>query len=215
MNSYSFYITLFILFSRSVFSQNLIPNPSFELSHPTCYLLIDNQRLDIQFWARPTKATSDLYSTQLSSYCDMHMPIGTAANNIGEQLPRTGNVIGGFVNEARPVSVSVSPFDTAEIDPYREYFMTPLITPLEVGKTYCASAYVSLPGNNDHYSNNISMYFSDTAIAKNDFNALYGAAQIIENKAIDDTTNWVLISGCFIADKPYQYLTVNRQHKVD
>jgi len=199
---------LFFLLTVTIQAQNLVPNSSFELCNSQCTLNENNNVFDGQNWKRSNANTSDIYSTLLPVSCQMRMPAIAPLNigYLGEQLPRTGNVLGGFINEGR----LWTPRDTlyGYPHPYREYFSTALSSPLEIGKTYCASMYVSLPGNNDHCSNNIGMYFSDTVVATSNYKAIYANPQLIEKKVIKDTVNWVLISGCFVADKAFDYLTI-------
>jgi len=189
-------------------AQNLVPNPGFELSTPPCSLMFDKAtfKASTQYWQWPILATADIYSTLSSPGCDLHMPRvkTTGINESGSELPRTGNFLAGFIPFGK-----IWPGPSSSLPPvYREYLEVPLIHPLEVGKTYCASMYVIMSDKKEYACNNLGMYFSDTLIDLNYFTELIFSPQVNETSLITDTTNWVKISGCFVATSPAQYLLI-------
>lgn len=132
-------ITLFILFGYTTYSQNLVPNPSFEdtISCP----FTDGEIWKATPWFQPFKfmnsvilgSSSDLFST-----CALYNPdYGCYAVKVpdnclvGYQWPRTGNNYAGIgfwgLNDWN-----------------REYIEVKLISPLDSGHTYCIEYYVAL-----------------------------------------------------------------------
>jgi hypothetical protein len=81
-----------------------------------------------------------------------------------------------------------------------------------VGKTYCGEMYVSLAETPKYGSNNLSMYFHDQKIDPDTW--VGGAApivvnaQIVEDRIILDSVNWVPVAGVFTATSAAQYLTI-------
>jgi hypothetical protein len=70
--------------------------------------------------------------------------------------------------------------------------------------------YVSLGGRSKFASNNLGMWFNGTAtLTGNYYRALFFyRPQVVEDKIISDTTNWVRIYHEFILDEPAQYVTI-------
>ena len=204
-------IVLVMVFSEFNYAQNLVPNPSFEMCVPQCTYYENYFNFTIQNWFRPNGNSSDLYSTLLPKNCELRMPRDLSYSPYiffyaGKHLPRTGTVLGGFFNEAR----LINPADTINnnVDPYREYFAVKLISPLVVGKTYYASMYISLSETSLYLSNNIGMYFTEGYDSSTIRRALYGNPQILQTDFIRNSLGWTLVSGCFVADKAYDYLTI-------
>lgn len=91
----------------------------------------------------------------------------------------------------------------------KEYIFQQLSTPLQSGKVYCLSFYVSRADRITHAIKNIGAYFS------NSLPTLIGGEYIsaipqVENHTgyITDTIQWTLIQGCFIANGGEQYITI-------
>jgi hypothetical protein len=182
-------LLLLVIASRYGFAQqNLVPNPSFE-DTVCCY------PPDPDFPAIGWKA---LYSPDYFS--DIYMPgvCPQATNNgFGSQSPLDGAGHIGLGIYSEPI--------------IREMLLTKLLQPLEAGKKYCISYYVSKPEKCDYASNGISIYlFADSAAEYS-----YNPADFIGktptfacDSVIYDTVNWVKVEGSFIAQGGEQFLVL-------
>lgn len=180
---------LFFLIFLNAKSQNLVPNPSFEnaTGDPPCHVVQTKEEFsnNMQNWIMPTTGTSDIYSTDC-----MYL-------TIGQQAPRTGNIMCAFITYGAFSSFS-----------YREYLQVQLTHPLIIGKKYYAEMYVSLADLSTYACNNIGMAFSDKQISSTDAGVIPFTPQIKSLNIITDTVNWFKISGIFTATSAARYLTI-------
>jgi gliding motility-associated-like protein len=193
----------FLVFIPASFlkAQNLVPNPGFEdlKTTPSCWTSGSKADFEAvaQNWFLPNDGTTDILSTLVSPGCITYLPNSSYPPvdwyPKGNQLPRTGN-------------------NTAGIKPYfenrREYLEVKLLCDLIPGKDYYCEMYVSLAENTNYAQNSIGMYFSDDSIYVNSFAMLNYTPQIVENAIIEDTVNWVKISGTFTATGTMRYLLI-------
>lgn len=93
---------------------------------------------------------------------------------------------------------------------YREAYQVQLTSPLVVGQLYYAEMYVSLGGRSTFATNNISLYFSESEVPfeVESYGPLHFTPHVTTATVIADTTNWVKISGTFVADTPAEYLLI-------
>ena len=168
---------------------NLVPNPSFEI-YDTCPWGMTQINYAIP-WFQPLilGSTSDYYDT-----CSNYI------NIMSYQLPHTGGGMAG-------IALYNSGF-------WREYIEVKLINSLIPGKKYCGSFYVNLLGPSTFAIDAIGAYFSTDSLLRY---ALFADSMLIhkipqiENplgNIINDTTNWIEISGNFIADSNYNFITI-------
>lgn len=93
--------------------------------------------------------------------------------------------------------------------PYREYTGTQLETPLNIGTKYFVSFYVSLADEASCGTDKIGILFSINPYYFDAVSPTYvNMAQIFTQNIIIDTLNWVKISGFFIADSSYKYISI-------
>ena len=190
------HLILFFIFTASCFwtaAQNLVPNPSFEntVSLPCVGGVAVNQfNSYFQDWNLPTLATSDFFSLNVPNTCSIY-----CLNSPWNHLPKSGNnMVGAYCSSIYNDSNS------------REYIQTQLLQTLTPGQHYYAKFHVSLAAKSRFASNNLGMYFSDTLINSFQSDVLNFTPQIIEQKIITDSVNWVKISGTFTASSPSQYI---------
>ncbi len=181
-------------------AQNLVPNPSFEeyTECPTGWA-----SFAVQNWFR-TNGTPDYYNSCSNNGC---FGGGIPCNQTGFQYAKDGNAY-----------VGLATYQTGVLDS-REFVGIELISPLEQGKRYIASMYVSLatfefngePPLIACASNNIGFRFADV-IGDNGSGAnlipVNNIAQVYCDTVISDTLNWIRVSGSFIADSSYRYLLI-------
>ena len=183
-------LTLFLFTSVIVFSQNYIQNHSFEDSTAA------NQSsfATFPFWSFPTSFGMDVYHPNGQSGSQV------PSNNNGTQQAKEGtnySVIYGY--------------DTTVTD-YRGYFQNELKDSLLKDSTYCFQMYVSLTESSlIALKNSFGVYLTKSKLSfTNKFNRINQIPQIILDDTIflDDKSNWVKLSGSFIANGGENYATI-------
>ncbi len=190
--------------SITTFSQNLVPNPSFEEidSIPCSWTNSTYGEFNILFkdWFQPTRGTADVFTTYVDSSCYASC-FSKHEKAQGTQMPHSGNVMGSIITYGRGCS----------FNSYREYMSVRLSKELNDSTTYYAEMYVSHGDYIIYATNNIGMYFSVDSLARHthmDCGSLDFQPQILENSVIKDSLNWVKVSGYFRVTKPVKYLTI-------
>jgi len=186
-----FKISLFFLFGSNLFSQNLIPDSSFENNKaiPTDFSGIGNSNT----WSRPSMGTTDLFSKsdrKKKKYSLVDVP----QNVMGFQYPHSGQSYAGFFLFSH--------------DDYREYLQTPLIVPLEKNKTYQFSIYINLANLAQTYIDQIGFCFTTEEKHYPTGDELMGMnpVYIQLGRAANDTTRWRQITGRYKAKGGETYL---------
>jgi hypothetical protein len=182
-------LILFILMAAAKFSfaqVNLVPNPSFE-DTVCCYPSAPD------FPAISWKAleSSDYFRDNYGSAAPV------LNNPLGSQMPFHGEGYVGFLVYESPLN--------------REMLLTKLLQPLEAGRKYCISYYVSKPERLDYSSNGISVYLFADSAAEYSYNpgAFVGKTPTVAcDSVIYDTVNWVKVEGSFIAQGGEQFLVL-------
>ncbi len=182
------------------FSQNLVPNPDFEIygivpcgwsSSATVFAAATNS------WTSPTDATPDILSTLISSSCTNYSPHSTYPFCNGYQAPHSGNIFAG-----------IYVYDNT-YGSYREYIQAQLVQPMDSGHQYKVSMYISLADNSQYASNNIGAGFSNTLTNVITQSELGYTPQVNFTGLITDTTsNWVYLSDTITATDQWQYLII-------
>ncbi len=180
-------IALSAMLYNTSFAQNLVPNWSFEdtVSCPTAITQI-NRALG---WSSYSQ-TPDYFNV-----CNGGQ-VGVPLNAFGFQNALSGNAYAGFA--------------AFHVGNLREYIGSQLIQPLDSGFKYFASLYVSRATYNtqNKASNKIGIKFSTVSYSQGNPQPTDNYAQIFSDSIIEDTLNWVKISGSFIADSAYQYVSI-------
>lgn len=168
---------------------NLVPNGSFE-EYSTCPIGAGQNLPNkwVSFSASP-----DYYNSCADTVTGMSIPHNIA----GFQYAANGNAYIGIVTVY---------FDNGDNESLRETIGSELIDPLVVGKTYFVSFKVNYASgwgvNNCRPSNNIGISFSTTLSPK----PINNFAQVYTSYVIQDSLNWTIVSGSFVADSAYKYL---------
>ena len=194
----------FLLFYSLSYSQsNLVPNPSFEFT-------IDCTNADIASaipWFTPGNTPDYLNSCFYSPIPNPCGGGGVPNNNAGYQEPHTGQAYAG---------ISLCELG-APNGGYREYIEVKLIDTLKTDKTYYVDFWVSLSRLCDYPVpigiDAIGAYFSKDTLQYtiNDTTSVFNVIPQIQNtewNIITDTTNWVKISGWFVAQGGEDYMTI-------
>jgi hypothetical protein len=183
---------------KNVISQNLINNNSFEnytgISCP--YGSFDNYN------AFPSYHILDDWYTLNS--CDYYNSICTPINN-GFSVPN--NIIGSSQSKQGNAYVGAILF-CANYET-KEYLYQQLSTPLQAGKIYCLSFYVSRVDRVTHAIHSIGAYFSNNVQSASVLGYINALPQVVNQTGfISDTVNWVEVQGCFTANGGEQYITI-------
>ncbi len=189
-------------------AQNLVPNPSFE-DYNECpqklsEILYSNNYSNfktVKAWSNPVKlSTPDYYNACATTN------VSIPSNNNGYQPARTGNgyvgiIAYGKVNWSQPE--------------YAEYVYCKLLSPLVAGEVYDVSFYVSATNVSKSYLpygavDRIGVRFSDTINYGNHLQTIWQDYHVRSTKGIilNDTTNWVEVSGQYIATGGEEYMVL-------
>jgi hypothetical protein len=192
-------IAITSLFTTSYYAQNLIQNASFEnYNTPVIWNnwggdFVDNSSFPAQQILLNWNAlnTSDVFLAACT-----HTYAGVPINIIGNNYTKQGNNYAGFIS-------FTGNYET------KEYIYQQLASPLQAGKIYCLSFYVSRADGITHAIKNIGAYFSISTPTL--FSSYYVSAtpQVLnQNGFITDTIGWTEIQGCFTAGGGEQYITI-------
>ena len=194
---------------------NLVLNPSFE-QYSECPEAFDQIRF-VTHWdgIDTTYHLSDsVYYDPLClpEYCNVcsNPSLGYASvpfNGDFYQNPRTGNGLA----EMRMYDDTLITRDPRDI---RDYLQGKLCTQLEAGTAYCVTIYVNLNECSSYGIDKIGTYLDDGSIDK--LQDSFGCAkpqtnyvpQIYSRTIINDTENWVMIQGAFIATGTEKFITI-------
>jgi len=192
---------LFFASQRCEGQTNLVPNGSFEETD-SCW--------QINTWYYPETGPLGWFSTAGSGdYFLSCLPYG-AFNGVplsawAFQYPQDGAAYVGVAT----YSVNAQS---------REYFAIELAEPLEVGATYYASFYASASWNGweeipQYYvaSSKVGLRFTTEAEQWEFGEPLLpfaNTAQVYSPTILTDTVSWVLVSGSFVADSAYRYVSI-------
>lgn len=185
---------LIIIFTES-YAQNLVPNFDFEDT------IACPNGAGALFYASPWVSfseTPDYLNSCAPSCLQPSICYGIPNNWFGSQLAYSGNGYAGIITYS---------FDFADA---REIMGVPLISPLEIGKKYFLSWYVSRAGGiqSRGATNNIGCRFSTVPFDGSNPMLINNTSHYRDTLMILDTLGWTRISGRFTADSTYQYLAI-------
>lgn len=185
--------------------QNLVVNPSFEITNTNCANFGgEGFRQDLNpSWdnANSNVAGDSCSSPDLFSACNLfvnNMP-GGGLGSLGTQYSRTGSRHVGIIT-----------YDP--LSSYREYIQGQTTTPLIAGQVYCVSMYVSLADEMPYATNNIGVYFANTRYLRDactQGSLINVTPQLNTSCVITDTTsNWVRLQWNYTAVGGEQFFTI-------
>ena len=186
---FGLFFFLFILNHYS-FSQNLVPNGSFEDTSSCPQVEGTNFISYCPPWFSPTENTPDLFNK-----CSSSSSCGIPYNWNGYQQAHSGNGYGGV---------------GWNHDNNCEYLSVKLISSLKAGRKYCVNFYVN-PGNKTYwFIDRIGAYLSVDSINEATYGYLHYIPQIESpvGVVISDTVNWTEISDSFVAQGGEQFITI-------
>jgi len=186
-------------------AQNLVPNPSFELSDTCAYIQGFQGGAKPHYWEN-WQWSPDYFKTCVAGGGQDTL-FAIPLNGLGFQYALHGDAyVGVFAYGALAGGVS-----------YREYVGCQLLEPLEVGESYELSFFTNVAFGGSYWAptqacNNMGMLFTLTpniwSGGSDPLFALRNYAHLHSSAIISDTANWTLVSGSFVADSAYQYLVI-------
>ena len=186
-------LVLYIIFTFSPilcgYTQNLVPNHSFEdtVSCPTGTA----QFHTVDVWFNPTSASPDYYNRCSGVLPPGSFGAGIPANDWGYQEAQDGDAYASLLTV----------YFADEYNITREYIAIELNEELAIGQTYFWCMYVSLIDSVEYFSNNIGI-----ALTKEKFNNYSDPFMLLElpvygnwDIPVNDYENWTKIGGTFTA----------------
>jgi hypothetical protein len=202
LNRIYFLIIVFICFTAfNCKSQNLINNGSFEsYTNPlNCYGGFDNYN------ATPIYHVLDnWYGYYTPDYFHDTCTNGPLPNQYGFDIP--ANLFGYSNTKNGNAYIGLTFYQKS--DESKEYVYQQLSTPLQAGKMYCLSFYVSRSYRSTYAIKNIEVLFSNTLINLSNGYIQANPQIIKQTNFVVDTTIWSEIQGCFTANGGEQYLMI-------
>ncbi len=200
-------IILFLIFAlKNTYSQNLVPNPGFDTSVQCPYA--GGKIYYATPWFQPNIGngnTSSSSSTDLFDTCSNFTAEGVPTNEYGTQNAYSAYGYAGII-----------PFGDTTMNPnYGEYLEVPLMDTLKANKKYCVQFYVSLAECSKYSISNLGAYFSNDSLLAPNFHAIDTVSPQVENpitNMLNDTINWMLVSGYFIANGGERFMTIGNFH---
>lgn len=174
-------------------AQNLVPNESFE-SYTSCPTFAS--QLDLAApWYNPTMGTPEYYNGCATGASYVSVPENLFE---GYQHPRTGQAyIGIYVYRST-------------IPQMREYAEIPLTTSLIAGQCYYFEMWVNPHNGFQYMVDGVGAYFSAGPIGSTNGSVLGYTPQVSnpDGNVLNDTLNWTLVSGYFMAAGGEDHLTI-------
>jgi len=176
----------------STAQSNMISNSSFE-TYSVCPNNAGQFENNVQNWYNPNISSPDYFNACCTTGC-----IGTNVPNaaVGYQNAKSGNAFVGMLAFQQPDG--------------REYIGTQLISPMIFGHKYYCEMYLSLGDIMRYAISRIGFHFSNSQITQNDYYVINVVPQV-ENPLgvfLSSQTNWMKVSGSFIASGGEQWLTI-------
>lgn len=189
-------------------SDSMIHNPSFEI-HTYCPQKVDALGVmnEVEGWWQPSRGSSDYFHACGTRECQ------TPRNKMGVQRAHSGEGYCGIY---------------CSQENYREYLQTELREPLAAGRRYRVSFWTSLADKSPHAIATLSALLTRERIGDTTWEVLMQRELLQRNttitesvrtyyrpqvsnpadKVLDNTTEWVEISGEFTAEGGEKFLTI-------
>ena len=194
------------LLSIVSYSQNLIPNPSFEL-YSTCPN--SDNSFPVLNWNRVLPVDNSYFSNPYRNVCSAVLGNMVPQSFTGYQNAFDGN---GYIR------TSYSYYsNTNGLNNKTEHFYVRLLEDLVPGREYkfkihlnvADNSKVSLPGFGAWFVTDSTQYVINNPVIQYKSNVMvYGTPQVHFSTAVLDKDNWVLLEANFIAAASYKYMMI-------
>lgn len=200
LKTYRLILACMFLFKNILFSQNLLQNGSFENYTTPVNCSGGSGGFDNHSVFPVNHVVDNWYPLNspdyFSSLCSGSNNDGAPLNAIGYSQAKQGSNYTGAI-------LFTANYET------KEYMYQQLSTPLQGGKIYCLSFFVSRADRVTHAIQSIGAYFSNNVQSAAALGYINVMPQIVNQTGfITDTTNWVEIQGCYTANGGEQYITI-------
>ena len=193
----SIIVSIFFLVN-SFWSQNLVPNPSFE-TYISCPSGI-SQLNSSSGWLNAGSGSSDYFNQ-----CNV-TTVGVPTNFAGHQFAHVGLGYAGIICSN---ILDSNMFTPGLVLDYREYIEVGLTNSLVAGEQYEVEFYYSLGNFSTHYIEELGVYFSNTLVSFPGSSTLNFTPQLrITGSPLNDTVNWIRFNQTFIATGGEQFITI-------
>jgi hypothetical protein len=181
----------FLLLTTSVWSQNLVPNPDFEI-YTVCPTNINmGEPLPCTPWQVPTGGTTDYLHV-----CDSGGPVGVPTNIFGVQNAHSGSAYTGGL------------FYYSSWTDYREFLQVQLTSPMIAGQPYMVEFWYSLSSGSCPIDK-LGVFVSDYQItAPGTYGPLAVTPQLELNTGMIQGTEWKFFSQCYFATGGEEWITI-------
>jgi len=186
-------------------SQNVIANGSFEnRTNNNCQGDFFDYAGGSSNWG--ARILADWDAIQSPDYYDANCPHSLIPGQYGCEVP--ANFFGYAQAKDGNTYVGLVVYAKGGYD--KEYFYQHLTQPLQSGRVYCLSFYVSMADRCTYAIKNIGALFLNSLPTSLTNGFEINATPQIENQVnvISDTTNWSQIQGCFTANGGEQYMII-------
>ncbi|MGB6037412.1 MAG: hypothetical protein WBG42_14150 [Cryomorphaceae bacterium] len=177
---------------------NYVSNPGFEETEREYCRWNQNGRnymTNINSWDSPTETTPDLLSLRVKNTCWAN----PRKHSNGKQGPRNGDNMTGLKTYGKGGTETF----------WHEYLSAELDSALLPGVRYYAEFYASKASTSKLASNNLGIYFSDTAVVTRDRMPLFFTPQVNSDKVVKSRWNaWQKVSGVFEVDEEKKHIII-------
>ncbi|MEW6468689.1 MAG: OmpA family protein [Bacteroidota bacterium] len=156
----------------------------------------------LKHWWSPTTGTPD-YFCNCESGKWKNSQVEASGNFIGHQEPRSGSCYAGFIVYQSSASI------------YAEYLETKLIAPMEKGKQYTVSFYLSVADYCKYQIDSaIGIYFSGDKVAYSTPNRINAKPQVSSKGKLENSADgWFGISAVYTAKGGEKYMVIGMFNK--
>ncbi len=187
-------LLILLLLPSFCFGQNLVPNPSFEQLDTCPYTLT------VISYATPWTSANSQSSSDVYHACGTPPLIfGVPTNLFGYQVANTGDAYAGIIC-----------YSSLLVD-YREYIEVRLTDSLKKDSLYRVSFYHNLVDQARWSINRIGAALTVDSLWKIGVKPPFTNTPAVENDStimLNDTVNWVLITGTYLAQGGERYITI-------
>ena len=191
-------LSAFLFVSLCTTAQNLVPNGDFE-QHTGCPNAA-NQLDSAMYWMNTSPDVQNSGTPDYFNACDTFMVDVPSNPYYGYQVAHSGDAYAGILLYTQLFGGNI-----------REYIEAPLTQTLTPGFLYHFEMYINVPNNFMWSSDDIGVYFSDTAVTNiMDWAPLTQFVAQIQNPQgnLPDTSNWMLVSGNYLGTGGESYLII-------
>ncbi|HEV7230693.1 MAG TPA: OmpA family protein [Bacteroidia bacterium] len=185
---------LFIFHACIAASQNMVPNPGFELYSECPEMVTIDRMAGLDDWYQPTKGSADYFNRCSKKYC------GVPRNALGTLNAHTGNAYAGIICYLKEHGKKN----------YREYLEAQLTERMTKGHVYCIRMYVCLAGSSLYATNNIDALFSRFVVKSESDACLDQIPQLHfeDPLPMTDEKHWKEISGYYTSEGGERFMVI-------